>query len=285
MSVQRKHISETGKLLIPVFADKTEMLDYFGEFKNQIHAEKMSAFKMADAFGLREGSDLEYAVKASTTNPELSNEIQAKLVINATNLLDTHKDVHQPGIWKKGLAEAPPRFLLKEHKMTFENEISKELKAFTETTTFKDLGYPRYKGTTEILVFDARIRKSLNDYMFRKYALGEVDNHSVGMQYRKMFFCLNTDSREWKEEKDNWDKWYSTIANPKDMGENEFFWSQTEAKAIEGSAVLGGSCWTTPTLSVSSTKDNEQPNGTQDKNNPEQPNGTPNRDKKRLFIY
>lgn len=281
MSVQRKHISDTGRILIPVFADKTAMLDYLGEHKNQIHAEKMSAFKMADAFGVRSSSDVSYAVKSATTNPDLLNEIQVKAVINATNLLDTHKDVHQPGIWKKGLSESPPRFHLQEHKMTFENEISKDFKVFTELISFKDLGYPRYKGETEILVFDSNIRKSVNEYMFRKYALGQIDNHSVGMQYAKMFFCVNSDSREWKEEMDNWNKWYSTIANPKDMGSNEYFWSQTEAKAIEGSAVLGGSCWTTPTMSVESVKDNEQPNGTQGSNKSEQPNGTP---KKRLFI-
>lgn len=272
MSVQRKHIAVNGTILMPLFTDKSAMLDYLGENLNDIHAEKMSAYKTADAFGVGGISTGAYSTKAMTVNPDMLNEIQVKAVINATNLLDTHKDVHQPGIWKKGLSENPPKWHLQEHQNTFKNRISKDFKAFTETVSFKSLGFGRYKGDTEILVFDSKIKKAVNEYMFKLYATGEVDNHSVGMAYMKIFFCVNSDSREWKEEKDNWDKWLSSIANPKDMGTQEYFWAITEAKAIEGSAVLGGSCWTTPTMSVESVKDNQQSNDTGKQ--AEQPNGT-----------
>jgi len=242
------------------------LLDYLGENLSQIHAEKMSSFKTADAFGIGSTGSDHSSQKAGSFNPDNLTEIQVKAIINATNLLDTHKDVHIPGIWKKNLKENPPKFHLQEHKMTFENEISKEFKAYTELTTFKDLGYPRYKGETEVLVFDSLVRKSINEYMFRKYALGQVDNHSVGMQYLLAPFCVNSDSREWKEEMDNYQKYKDAIVNQKDLG--DYFWAVVEAKAIEGSAVLGGSCWTTPTMSVES-KDNQPPNGTdQTKNEP-----------------
>lgn len=283
MSVQRKHIGTDGTVLIPIFADKFELLDYLGENKELIFAEKMSCFKTADAFGLRSTGTNTYSSKVLTVNPESTNELKVKAIINATNLLDTHKDVHIPGLWKKGLQENPPRFHLQEHKMSFENEISRDFKAYTETVSFKSLGYPRYKGDAEVLVFDSNVRKSVNEYMFRKYAMGMVDNHSVGMQYIKMLFAVNSNSSEWKQEKDNWDKYYPMVANVKDADQSGYFWPILEAKAIEGSAVLGGSCWTTPTMSVEAIKDNEQPNGTQDKND-EQPNGTRNKTKS-ILIY
>lgn len=266
MSVQRKHIDTNGTLLIPVFSDKSLMLDYFGENKSEIEAEKMSAFKTADAFGIRQQGSGMFSTKATVINPDELNEIQVKVVINATNLMDSHKDVHMKGIWKKSLSENPPRFHLQEHKMTFENEISKEFKAYTEITTFKNLGYSKYKGDTEVLMFDSKVKKSINEYMFRKYALGQVDNHSVGMQYMKMIFCVNSDSREWATEKDGWDKYFPEVVNQKDAENSGYFWAVLEAKAIEGSAVLGGSCWTTPTMSVQSTKDNQPSNDTDQTN-------------------
>lgn len=278
MSVQRKHIGENGKLLLPIFTDKTVMLDYLGENLADIQAEKSTAFKLADAFGYGIASGSGYSSKATSVNPDITNEILVKAVINATNLLDTHKDVHIPGIWKKGLSENPPKWHLQEHQMKFSNRISKDIKAYTEVVSFKSLGYPRYKGDTEILVFDSKIKKSVNAEMFKLYATGEIDNHSVGMQYVKMMFCVNSDSREWKEEYDNYLKYKEEIANQKDLG--EFYWAQLEAKAIEGSAVLGGSCWTTPTMSVESIKDNQPPNGTEENKN-EPLNST----RKNLFHY
>lgn len=273
MSAQRKHIAVDGRVLLPLFTNKSAMLDFLGENKAEIELEKMSAFKTADAFGIRLQSAPGYSHKAMTVDPATTNEIQVKAVINATNLMDSHKDVHIPGLWKKGLSENPPRFHLQEHKMTFENEISKDFRAYTETVSFKSLGYGRYKGDTEVLMFDSKVRKSINEYMFRKYAMGQVDNHSVGMQYVKIFMAVNSDSKEWAQEKENWDKYFPMIANQKDAENSGYFWPVIEAKAIEGSAVLGGSCWTTPTMSVESVKDNQQPNGT-GKNQDEPPHGT-----------
>jgi len=221
MNVQRKHIGTDGTVLIPVFSDKFELLDYLGENKSNIFAEKMSCFKTADAFGFRKTNET-FGSKAMTVNPDASKELKVKIVINATNLMDSHKDVHIPNIWKKGLQENPPRFHLQEHKMTFENEISKDFKAYTEVVSFKSLGYARYKGDTEILVFDSNVRKDINEYMFRKYALGQVDEHSVGMQYVKMLMAVNSDSSEWKQEKDNWDKYFPMIANVKDAERSIF---------------------------------------------------------------
>lgn len=280
--VQRKHISETGKLLLPVFTSKSEMLDYLGDNKEQIHIEKINAKKEADAFGVRTtpNTDLSFTNKASgNINPDVVSELKLKLAINATNLYDTHGDVHIPGLWKKNLKENPPKFLLQEHSMTFDHRISTEIKAYTEVISFKALGYSKYKGDSEVLVFDAIAKKRMNPFMFDTYALGEVTNHSVGMRYVNLLFAVNSDSKEWKEEKDNWDKYYPMIANQKDVDQFGYFWPVLEAKAIEGSAVVAGSCWTTPTMSTEAIK-GEPPVSTHKQNQPEPPAGT----RKHIFL-
>lgn len=62
--------------------------------------------------------------------------------------------------------------------------------------------------------------------------------------------CINSEDRYYREEKENWDKYYPQVANKKDVDEVGFFWAVTEAKLIEGSAVPIGSNYVTPTLSV-----------------------------------
>lgn len=90
------------------------------------------------------------------------------------------------------------------------------------------------------------------------------------MRYVKIFLAINSDSLEHKEEFEVWQKYASQVANIKEAEAQGFFWAVTEAKIIEGSAVVKGSNIATPTLSTE-TKDFEPSKGTQ-KNEP--PTGT-----------
>jgi len=99
----------------------------------------------------------------------------------------------------------------------------------------------------EVLVYEATITKTRNPFMFEQYKNGFVLNHSVGMRYFKLYFCYNNDAPEYTAEKENFDKYKETILNKDDVG--EYFWAVTEAKNIEGSAVVKGSNFLTPVLS------------------------------------
>ena len=48
----------------------------------------------------------------------------------------------------------------------------------------------------------------------------------------------------------DWDKYYPIVANKEVADERGFFWIVSEAKIIEGSAVVMGSNSATPTLSI-----------------------------------
>lgn len=239
---------------LPEFETKSELFDYLRKNKKLLVKAKKSAIKYADAmvykpslFQTKDG-----AIKSIelTDGAQDIESIIAKLVINTTNLMDSHSDVHIPGLWKKTISEQKSIYLLQEHSMKFESVISDEVKASTAKYSFKDLGYPELKGQTEALIFDAVISEDRNEFMFEQYLNGWVKNHSVGMQYVQLLLCINSESKMDAEEKANWDKYYPMIANSEVADEQGYFWAVLEAKLIEGSAVLKGSNYATPTLDV-----------------------------------
>jgi len=106
--------------------------------------------------------------------------------------------------------------------------------------------------------------------MFLQYANGYVKNHSVGMRYVQLVFCVN--DYNFGAEFEAWEKYFPMIANKEAAEEKGFFWAVKEAKVIEGSAVPLGSNWITPTLDNNakqkpsedtSKQNNEPPEGTQ----------------------
>jgi hypothetical protein len=182
------------------------------------------------------------------------DKIQAELVINTTSLMDSHSDVHIKGIWKKSVKEIKKPYLLQEHRMKFDHIITDEVTASVKVMTWKELGF-KFEGDTEALVFDAIISKNRNEFMFDQYAQGFVKEHSVGMRYVSLELAINSESKYDKEEKKVWDKYIDSIAN-KELAENQgYFWAITQAKIIEGSAVVKGSNFATPTISVEAVND------------------------------
>lgn len=240
---------------LPEFETKSELFDYLRKNKKLLVKAKKSAIKYADAmiykpslFQTKDGAQKTIDLTEGTQDIE---SIIAKLVINTTNLMDSHSDVHIPGIWKKTISEQKSLYLLQEHSMKFESVISDEVVASTKKYFWKDLGFSELKGQTEALIFDANICDDRNEFMFEQYLNGWVKNHSVGMQYVQLLLCINSDSKMDAEEKANWDKYYPMIANYEIADEQGYFWAVLEAKLIEGSAVLRGSNYATPTLDIS----------------------------------
>lgn len=243
----------------PQFNTKAELFKYLKENKSLLVAEKKSTKKEADSISFSvpvtcpEGK----TIKSESFGQVDLETINAEVVINTTNILDSHGDVHMKGIWTKSLKERKDLFLLQEHNMSFEGVITDELKASVKSYTWAELGFSDFKGTTEALVFDAAINSDRNEYMFEQYFKGRVKNHSVGMIYVNLFLCINSDEKYYREEKDNWDKYIKEVVNQQDAIDLGYFWAVTEAKVIEGSAVLRGSNYATPTLSVTTTQNIE----------------------------
>ena len=94
------------KLEIPSFQSKSELIDFMVANKSTLIAQKMSVLKEADG--------LEYSTPITNAKGDVlkadapvsnENEIKVRAIINTTNIMDSHKDVHIPGLWKKSLKE------------------------------------------------------------------------------------------------------------------------------------------------------------------------------------
>lgn len=257
---------------IPNFETKKELFEYLKANKTLlIKAKKEAGLKKSDPVLVSYSQDS--ANKAQPIDPDKTDKLKVVAVINTTGIMDSHKDVHIPGIWKKSLQENKSIILLQEHKMDFDHMISDQVKATAEDVQWSDLGFG-FKGKTQALTFTAEIDKSDNAAMFKRYARGIVKEHSVGMRYVKIDLAINSSEDEYKEEFATWNKYIDSVVNRKDAEENGYFWAVTEAKVIEGSAVLKGSNSFTPTRSVEvkqnieagkTTSNNEPSNDTQGK--------------------
>lgn len=234
------------------FNTHEELIDYLVENKAALIATKRAEIKRADAVSFyapiitEKGEELKAEPKMAVDLLK-QEAIKVKVVINTTNLMDSHRDVHMKGIWKQSLKQNKSFLHLQEHEAKFDKIISDNSRGYIKTYQWSELGY-NFEGDTEALVFDSEIDKARNPFMFDQYAKGYVKNHSVGMQYIKMDFAVNDERYE--KEKQVWDKYIAEVANKDEAERVGYFWVVTEAKIIEGSAVVRGSNYATPTLST-----------------------------------
>jgi len=240
--------------------EKTELIDWLIQNKSALMAQKKAMIKEADAIScncslVNDTGAIKAEVSATAT------KIKVRSVINTTNLLDSHSDVHIDKLWNKSLKDSKENYLVNQHNFSFEGIISDKVHAFVKTMTWAELGYPQYKGTTQALIYDSVIDKTESPFMFEKYRTGKVKQHSVGMRYVKIEMAV--DDERYEKEKEVWDKYIDVIANKEDAEAQGYFWAVTEAKNIEGSAVVRGSNFVTPTQSVSETKNIEPVTTTQ----------------------
>ena len=242
------------KLDIPNFNTKKELIDFLVANKETLITQKKSAIKYADGIACSHKSAIAEMniFKAEMGGENTSNDIQVKAIINTTNILDSHGDVHIKGLWNKSLKENKRILHVQEHKSNeFDKIISSgdDLKASVKDYSWKDLGYD-VEGTTQALVFDSTVKESRNPFMHEQYKQGYVNNHSVGMRYVKMEMAVNDE--DYEAEKTIWDKYLPQVANKEDAENQGYFWVVLEAKVVEGSAVPNGSNPVTPTLNTKS---------------------------------
>jgi hypothetical protein len=230
------------------FDSRDELFKALAENKKELISIKKSTQKNADAvsFGYVESISKNANNKAIAA-ADLPDTLNVKVVINTTNFLDSHGDVHINGIWNKSVKDNASFLHLQEHIRDFDKVITDSAKGSVSSMTWKQLGLP-YEGKTEALIFESTIDRLRNGFMLKQYANGWVKNHSVGMCYLNLELAINSEAEWDKEYKEVWDEYYPIIANKDLADERGYFWAVKEAKIMEGSAVVMGSNSATPTL-------------------------------------
>lgn len=227
------------------FTDKMDMIRFMQKNREELFAVKKAEYKTKSEAILKSGifvKEFEPIIEDIT-----GDFIQVKTIINTTNVIDSHMDLHLQNIWNKTVKDNPYSHHLKSHKADFEFVISDKAKSYNEKMNFLDLG----------LSIDMEMDANINEFilerktlplMFDKYKNGEVKQHSVGMMY--VNYDLAYFDEDSQKEMDFFEEMKAKSINPEVADEYGYLWVVREAKKREGSAVVFGSNSITPTLSV-----------------------------------
>jgi len=249
------------------FTDKMDMSRFIKSNLSQMMAIKKAEYKTKSEPVLK--SELFIKDFQPVIEDITSDIIEVKAIINTTNVIDSHHDLHLPGIWDKTVKDNPFSIHLKQHEARFESIISNKAKSLNENMNFKELGLGVDMAMqANINLF--RIDKSKQSYMFDQYADGNVKEHSVGMMYVDIDVAYYDEDSQ--KEMEFFNEMKAKAVNPEAADEYGYIWIVREAKKREGSAVVFGSNSITPTLYVKnyepqqSTQKDEPPISTQNEN-------------------
>lgn len=217
--------------------------------KAEIIALKKATLKKCEAVEVSH----DVVVKFDYETNDTDTEITRKIIANTYFWLDSHGDVHIPSIFTKSINENKTKVLhLHDHIYELQAKIGQVIDIEEKEMNLTDLGINQ-AGTTIVLMPTSRIRKDLNASMFGQYKRGEINQHSVGMNYVNLFLAVN--DSQYEDEYKTWLKYYPNIINKEKALEKGYFWAVTEAKLIEFSAVIKGSNEITPTIEPSNKEE------------------------------
>ena len=170
-------------------------------------------------------------------------------IINTTNYMDSHSDVHFPSLWTKSLKDNNNQFYyVADHELKVTSVIAfpKDVRAFTKTVDWSFIG-KNYEGNTQALVFDIP-KDAIQLEKAQNIINNKIDvQNSVRMQYVKIFFAANSNHKDMVEENKLYHEYIDQIGNKDEVNAQGYFYGVTEAKIIkEGSMVLFGSNDATP---------------------------------------
>lgn len=227
------------KIAIPEFKEQRYLIDYLVKNKLELIDLKKSAIKQADSFGgLIAESGL--VSKGITSDMIDSDEVIYRTIVgNTYNWMDSHDDVHLNNVFSQSIKDRNGRIYHRhDHVPMLTAKVGKFSNIYEQVVNWTDLGVNKV-GQTMALLGDSAIKKAYNQLIFDSYKDGEIDQHSVGMQYVKIFLAVN--NKDNKEEFEIWNKYIGLLGNPEKATEKGYFWAVKEAKIIEISCVTDGS--------------------------------------------
>jgi hypothetical protein len=236
------------KELNRTFETQAKMFAALLSEKQTIISLKKAAIKTTDSvqFGFVKGTT---AVKSEAKDLDYGDYIYP--VINTTNYLDSHNDMHLNGIWDKSAKEQNGKiYYAANHKLELGSIISypKEVEIILRKMKWQELGKD-YPGETEALIFKAQLTEKSQRDAYLAFKAGEDIQQSVRMEYVNIDLAVDSKDKEFKHEKALFDKLVKVMANPETAAQRGYFWAVSEAKIYkEGSAVLFGSNDATTTL-------------------------------------
>jgi hypothetical protein len=240
------------------FETKEQMFKELMLNKEFIIKEKTSNILKSCEKGLSVVANQNAIFKALETNKALKLDSDYYyFVVNSSNILDSHRDLHVKGNWDKSVKEQQGKvYLVFDHQLK-RNEIiamKEDISMFTAEIPFSLIG-KNYDGDTYALIYKVAKNKIVNkdakEWLNDGYSL----EASVRMQYVKIELAVNTNDTDSVKEKETFDKYIDVIANKNEFKDLDYFWVVKEAKNVqESSLVMFGSNSATGTIQENKTE-------------------------------
>jgi hypothetical protein len=240
------------------FETKEQMFKELMLNKEFIIKEKTSNILKSCEKGLSVVANQDAIFKALETNKALKLDSDYYyFVVNSSNILDSHRDLHVKGNWDKSVKEQQGKvYLVFDHQLK-RNEIiamKEDISMFTAEIPFSLIG-KNYDGDTYALIYKVAknriVNKDAKEWLNDGYSL----EASVRMQYVKIELAVNTNDSDSVKEKETFDKYIDVIANKNEFKDLDYFWVVKEAKNVqESSLVMFGSNSATGTIQENKTE-------------------------------
>lgn len=274
---------------IPEINDRKDMFAWLRENVNKVIGEKKALPTITDdldfGYSLRETpnefqskaikDDSGVVTKAPLT--EGNRIVKVEVVANMSGWCDSQLDVMMKDNWNKSINDLGASgqrvfYHLKNHgtnyQYTTDAVIGKDPELFTRDKNISEFNFKSDIKKAQALMMDSIVCEEYDAKCYALYRDKQIKQHSIGLQYIKMYLCIDSEEPEDAMYKENWDKYFPQVLNKERPEGKGFFWAVTESKINEVSAVLFGANELTPTESVSegkSTKDEPPVAGTQPK--------------------
>lgn len=252
------------------FATKKEMFHALKEAKDEIIGLKKGTIKESDpvAFNIKSTA----VTKADNESTTLSVGDTIYPVINTTNYLDSHGDVHIDGIWDLSVKDQKNKiYYIINHDLEIGKVIGypRDVEIMVKEMTWTELGLS-YQGSTQALIYGVKLTdKSNKDFLAAALDKEDLQN-SVRMRYINFTLCIDSTDAEFATENANFYKYLPKIANKDKALDIGYYWAiQQAAIEKEGSAVLFGSNDATPILYEAPKSDPARTSQDLDKDGPE----------------
>lgn len=227
-----------------IFKDKNEL---FCALKNR--EEKIISLKKGQIYKSNEKGScvLPFNTKIlgdATKSIDGAKEGYIYPIISTTNYLDSHKDVHFNGCFKKTVKEQQGKVVYAlDHELKYDSILTweKGVKMFVDKIDWSLVG-KSYEGQTEALIYeikesDFRRLDVLEDI---KNEVSDFEN-SIRMVYYKITLGMNSDHKDHKENKKYYDDKFALIANKEAVESEGYFWGVEELGiSKEASLVVAG---------------------------------------------
>jgi len=165
-------------------------------------------------------------------------------VINTTKYLDQHDDVHLDGLWNRSIKDQKGSIhYTADHQLKVRDIIAwpEDVEVFVKMIPWAMVG-KNYKGETQALFF--KIKKTALKNKEATEAINEQRKlqNSVRMRYYVIKLAINSNEKEYADNKAYYDANINKIANIEKAEEQGYFFGVEEAAIIdEGSLVIRGS--------------------------------------------